>query len=553
MTIAIRRTRHAAATIAAVLLVSGCYSSAEPAATQPPQTEQDGPKGGETDGSGGFRLGQAPLSFTLFGNYDWYEMQPWGGDPATRWIKEHKRVTVESVPSGGKAAQTLNAMIASGALPDVIFTERGADVERLRKAGKLVPLDDYLNKYPNLKKWATPEAIRLLRSDDGKLYQFPNWHTATPTGNGGYSVNKIIYEELGSPPLETFDDLYRYLQRVKQSYPDVVPFETSILGQGVDLLYSGFAGDHPTLFVSQLAVPEGDKLTSIFADPVYRETMQFASKLYREKLLPRDALTQTLEQVRDKVTSGKTAVMAAYNVTDLTRRGNLTQQASASGVGYKLIWPLRKAGVDRAKVWPTQYDTTGWNVSVITTSAADPEGIFAYLDWLTGEEGQRIMNFGPESLYWSGTDESGMPLLKPNYFDETGEINRLLGVWDTFQWAGNSTFMGKVWESVEKQRPSSEKRNEKEPKKAINLETSYDATPFVNLDPEPSSEEGRIAEAVRNIYTEARAKALTAASDAEVIAVLDQADKEAKAAGYDRLLQYKTAKWRENRAKMGVK
>ncbi|MDF2721714.1 MAG: transporter substrate-binding protein, partial [Paenibacillus sp.] len=399
--------------------------------------------------------------------------------------------------------------------------------------------------------WATPETIRLLRSEDGKLYQFPNWHTSTPTGNGGYSINKKKVEELGSPPLETFDDLYRYLLQVKERYPDVVPFETSIMGQGVDLLYSGFAGDHPTLFVSQMAVPAGDKLTSIFADPVYKETMQFASKLYREKLIAQDTLMQSLEHVRDKVTSGKVAVMAAYNVTDLTRRGNLTQQASASGVGYKLIWPLRRDEVDKSKVWPTQYDSTGWNASVITTSAANPEGIYAYLDWLTGEEGQRILNFGPESLYWSGIDESGIPLLKPNYFDETGEINRLLGVWDTFQWAGNSSFMSKAWESVEKQRSLTEKGAR--PQQPINLQTSYNATEFVNLNPEPSSEEERIAEKVSEIYVRAKAEALGAGSDAEVIAVLERADKDARAAGYDKLLEFKTAKWRENRAKISAK
>jgi ABC-type glycerol-3-phosphate transport system substrate-binding protein len=326
----------------------------------------------------------------------------------------------------------------------------------------------------------------------------------------------------------------------------------TIRGQGIDVLYSGFADDHPTLFLSQLAVPEGERLTSIFTDPVYKETMLFASKLYREKLMSQQPLTQTLDQVREKVTSGQVAVMAAYNVTDLTRRGNLTQNASASGVGYKLIWPLRKAGVDRNKVWPTQYDSTGWNASVITTSAANPEGIFAYLDWLTGEEGQRILNFGPESLYWSGTDEAGSPILKPNYYDEIGEVNRLLGVWDTFQWAGNSTYMSKAWESVEKQRPSSEKDTKPQPT-AINLQTSFNATEFVNLEPDPTSEEGKIAEKVRGIYDEAKAKMLNARNDAEVVAALAQADKEATAAGYGKLLQYMTVKWQDNKQKLGLK
>ncbi|MDF2713542.1 MAG: transporter substrate-binding protein [Paenibacillus sp.] len=544
-------TRTGLTLLAAASLVTGCLSDKHDDGKKAQEMQSKQTDSG-SGGDGKFVLGKTPLAFSLFGNYDWYAMQPWGGDPATRWIKEHKKVSVTNIPSGGKAAQAFNSMLDSGGLPDVIFTERGVDVERLRKAGKLVALDPYVEKYPNLKKWAGSATLNLLRSEDGKLYLFPNWHTSAPTGNGGYSINNKIYGELGSPKLETFDDLYRYLQLVKQKYPDVVPFEVTIRGQGIDVLYSGFADDHPTLFLSQLAVPEGERLTSIFTDPVYKETMLFASKLYREKLMSQQPLTQTLDQVREKVTSGQVAVMAAYNVTDLTRRGNLTQNASASGVGYKLIWPLRKDGVDRNKVWPTQYDSTGWNASVITTSAANPEGIFAYLDWLTGEEGQRILNFGPESLYWSGTDEAGSPILKPNYYDEIGEVNRLLGVWDTFQWAGNSTYMSKAWESVEKQRPSSEKDAKPQPT-AINLQTSFNATEFVNLEPDPTSEEGKIEEKVRDIYDEAKAKMLNARNDGEVIAALAQADKEATAAGYGKLLQYMTVKWQDNKQKLGLK
>lgn len=544
------RTGLAACAAVAAMLPAGCFSD-KPGSTETAAEARSEPNDSGQSGAGSFVFGQAPLTFALYGNYDWYEMQPWGGDPATRWIKENKKVTVAGVPSGGKAAQTFQMMLESGPLPDVIFTERGADVEKLRKAGKLVPLDPYVDKYPNLRKWAGAATLDLLRSEDGKLYQFPNWHTSTPTGNGGYSVNMKLYEELGSPPLETYDDLYRYLQLVKRNYPNVVPFETSIFGQGIDVLYSGFADDHPPVLLSQMAVPQGDRLTSIFTDPVYKETMLYASKLYRERLIAQDALTQTLEQVRHKVTSGAVAVMAAYNVTDLTRRGNLTQQEAASGVRYQLVWPLRKAGVDRQKVWPTQYDSTGWNVSVITSGAANPEGIYAYLDWLTGEEGQRILHFGPESLYWSGKDESGLPVLKPNYYDETAEINRLLGVWDTFQWAGNSTFMSKAWESVEKQRALHERSPE--PQVPINLQTSFDASEFVGLEPDPESEEGRIAEQVRSIYDEARAAMLGASSDAEVAAALEQADKAAREAGYGKLLQFKTAKWLDNKRKLEAK
>ena len=116
------------------------------------------------------------------------------------------------------------------------------------KQDMLVPLDEYIEKYPNLKEWAGESTLNMLRAEDGKLYGFPNWYTSQPNGNTGYVVNEKIYKELGSPKLETTDDLYAYLKQVKEKYPNIVPYEPG-QGDGLDILYSAFAEDHPTAFV----------------------------------------------------------------------------------------------------------------------------------------------------------------------------------------------------------------------------------------------------------------------------------------------------------------
>jgi putative aldouronate transport system substrate-binding protein len=501
--------------------------------------------------------GNTPLQFTFFGNYDWYTMQPWGEDTATKWIKENKKVSVVAIPSGGASQQKFNTMLASDQLPDVIFTDRGPDVERLRRAGKLVALDPFLEKYPNLKKWASSDALNLLRSDDGKLYQFPNWYTTTPIGNGGYIVNDKIYRELGSPKLETFTDLYAYLVKVKDKHPELIPFEVSIMAQGIDILYSGFANDHPLINISNaegiFAVPEGNRFTSIFTDPVYKEAMQFGSKLYREKLVPQDALTQTLDQVREKVAAGKVAVAASFNVSDLTTRGNASLKEKDPNAGYSIIWPLHKEGVDKNKVWPTQYDLLGWNVNVITTNAKDPESIYAYLDWLTGEEGQRIITWGPEGIYWQWTNEKGAPIFSRKFFDDEKEYNRLYGIWDSFTWAGNTNFQTGIEESIFKQYPSGKEDWAAVAKNTVTRKTSFNATPYINLEPQPESEEGLISQKIKDIYKDTRARMLYAKSDEEIAALLEKAEKDAKKAGYPKLLAYKTDRWQQNLKKMNQK
>ncbi|CAM3477663.1 extracellular solute-binding protein [Marinicrinis lubricantis] len=508
---------------------------------------------GEDSGENGiFQLGSEPVEFSFYGNYDWYTMPEWGGDKATAWIKENMKVNIEAINSGGNAAQKLNTMIASNELPDVIWMERGADVEKLRAAGMLVPYDDYLEKYPNLKEWLGEEGLNMLRSPDGKVYQFPNWYTNQPNGNAGYVVNKKIYEELGSPKLETTEDFYNYLTMVKENYPDVVPFDPYLAkeGQGLDVLYSAFAENHPNIYVGIRGVPNGDQLTSIFTDPVFRESTQFASRLFREKLMSQDAFTQTLDQIKEKVNTGRVAVIASASPTEVGMEGHIQLTAQDPDAGYFMIWPIHKEGLDKNKIFTGTYNKLGWNVSVITKAAEDPEKIFAFLDWYTGPEGQRVIFWGPEGEYWDSVDEDGAPIFTEKYISDNEGLSKLQGITTNFQWNGNTVYIDTSKAKYEMTLPEDQRNWATRWQSEITWKTQADATEFINLDPMPDSEEGIIQQTVEDIFLEARAKALYAKSDEEVLEILDQAEKDAQAAGYDSLLQFKTAKWQENLKKL---
>jgi len=500
--------------------------------------------------SSGFVFGETPVNFSFYGNYDWYTMQPWGADPATKWIQENKKVTVTPVAAQGASVQKFNTMVASDDLPDVLFMDRGPLVEKLRKAGKLVALDPYLDKYPNLKKYAGEETLNMLRSEDGKLYQFPNWYTSTPMGNGGYMINKKIYAALGSPKLETFEDLRGYLKQVKEKFPEVVPFDIGFGTQGISILFSGFGEDRTGAFTSYGFVPNGDKLTSLFSDPTFKETLTFASSLFRDKLITQDALTQTKDQVVEKLNTGKVAVYASYDTSDLGSQATTELKKSDPEAGYKMIWPLHKEGVDPKKVYPNNYDSIGWNVNVITTEAENPEGIFAYLDWLTGEEGERVIFWGPEGLYWDGVDENGAPNWTEKFKTDVEERTKFMAITDSFQWAGNTSFIDGSKAANNMKLPEDQRDWAAEAQLTIAWKTSYNTTQFSNLAPDSSTEEGKALQKVADIETSVIAKALYAGSDAEVEKIIADGEASANKAGYQKLLEYETARWQENLKKI---
>ncbi|MBS4223033.1 extracellular solute-binding protein [Lederbergia citrea] len=508
---------------------------------------------GKTSDSGkessGFKLGEDDLEYTMYGHYDWYTMPNWGEDVATKWIKENMKVNVKPISSGGNAAQKFNTMIVSNDLPDVMWLDRGPDMDKLREAGALVPLDEYIEKYPNIKEWVGESTLNMLRAEDGKVYGIPNWYTSQPNGNTGYVVNDKIYKELGSPKLETTDDLYSYLKQVKEKYPDVIPYEPG-QGDGLDVLYSAFAEEHPSTFVGLRAIPNGDKMTSVFTDPVYRESMQYISKLFREKLISQDALTQTLDQVREKIMTGKFAVYAASSPTEISNLAHTVLRAEDPDAGLKMVWPFHKEGLDKNNIFPGTYSQLGWNVSVITQNAKNPEAIFAFLDWMVGPEGQRNIFWGPEGLYWDGTDADDAPIFTDKYVTDVEERDKLMETTNSFQWVGNTVYIDQSKTKFELTLPEDQQNWATRYQTEITWKTQYNGTEFANLTPMPDTDEGLTEQRVNDIYDEAHAKALHAKSDQEVLDILDGAEKSAQAVGYDKLLEFKTKKWQENVARM---
>ncbi|MGG1636818.1 extracellular solute-binding protein [Paenibacillus sp. NRS-1760] len=504
------------------------------------------------DNSGG-NDGPKPVTFSFYGHYDWLTTAPWADNEATKWILDNKKVTVKPIQSGGASVEKLNTMIVSDDLPDVIFTDRGATVDRLVQARKLVALDEYYDKYPNFKKYVKESTLNLLRSEDGKIYQIPNWYTSGTFGNGGWMVNIEIYNELGRPKLETFDDLYNYLIKVRDTYPDVVPLEVGEKGAGLELLYGGFKEGVTSKFIGMRGYPEGDKLVSIYEDSAFQESMKYISKLFRERLITQDAITQTQDAVKEKVNTGRVAVMIESNITTYGAEGHRELTKVKPDGGYEIIWPIHKAGLDKKNIFVSGFESLGWNVNVITTEAKDPEAIFAYYDWLTGPEGQKVLFFGPQGLYWDEQNEDGSPIPNENY--KNGDVNKrseTMRKFEDFNWAGNTTFIDKAKVSLEMALSEKLRSWETIAQSSVTWATSKDITEFVNVDPLPDSELGIISQQISDIFTVAFANMVFAKSDDEVASILEKTANDAEKAGLERLLEFKTEKWQANVKKINA-
>ncbi|MBB6729806.1 extracellular solute-binding protein [Cohnella zeiphila] len=493
-----------------------------------------------------------PLKYTIYPNYDWWTMQAWGDDPISKWIQDNKKVTIEPISSGGAAATKLNTMEVSGSLPDVIILER-KDVPRFVENGQLVALDSYLDKYPNAKAAIGEKTLGLLRAKDGHIYMLPNWFATKPTNNAGWVVNMKIYTALGSPKLETFDDLEAYLKLVKEKYPDVVPLEVGFQGDGIDtLIYAGMAEDHPSFYAndSMFVYPDGDQLKPVLEDPALKEAWQFAARLFREKLITQDAFTQTNDQYLEKVNAGRVAVYATGSAGPDGEQALRLLKAKDPTFDYKVIWPLHKEGLDPNKIWPGNWNSLGWNAIVITQKAKDPERIFAFYDWLVSQEGQTVTFFGPKGLLWDDLTPDGVPI--PNEYSKTISPDALEKI-HPGQWTdlfGNSALVDRIKTAQEELKPADQQSWLVRSQQDVLWKTSMNVDPFVNSDPDPNSPAGIASTQMIEFFKQTFAKAIYAKDDAEVVSIMEKADADSNKFGFDKYVRFKNDKWHENLQKI---
>ncbi|HEY0827975.1 MAG TPA: hypothetical protein VGE40_07770, partial [Bacilli bacterium] len=290
----------------------------------------------------------APLHFTRYVHYDLKNPKISSeNSPVRKWLSETQEVTIQEIATDGDAHGKLKSMIFSNSLPDVITLPRGQEYNELVQQGKLVALDEYVGKFPNIRSQISEETLNLLRSEDGKIYMLPNWFISgagRDKGLNGYAINTRIYKELGSPLLDTFTDLYHYLILVKQRYPDVIPLLTGETHDGnipaQNIFYTGFAEERipeMTQTDSLTSFPVNGDLESILTDPALTESFLYISKLFREQLLSPDALYRTKKQNEQSLIRGKAAVYVDFYVLDTISRVNKAISNDNTEAGYEMI------------------------------------------------------------------------------------------------------------------------------------------------------------------------------------------------------------------------
>lgn len=322
--------------------------------------------------------------------------------------------------TGQTAAEATGTLIASGEYPDFIDSD---DMAQLVDAGALVPLDDYIDQYPEFRDtWFTPEEWEKFRQPDGHIYwinPFGNTmgeSTATTHNDEAFWIQVRVLEWAGYPDIQTMDDYFKVIEDYMAANPTM---EDGTQNIGYTILCEDwryfclenagqFLAGHPndgSVLVDSETLTIGDYNTS-------EDTKKYLQKLneeYGKGFVDPESFTQTYDEYIAKLSTGRVLGMVdqwwdfAYTVNDVFKQQGL----DAKGCNYVPLGLTTEAGMENR--WHTYDDTVNQASGIaITTDCKDPDKAFKFIvDCAMDQELHDLRFWGVKDVDYQ-VDENGL-------------------------------------------------------------------------------------------------------------------------------------------------
>ena len=376
----------------------------------------------------------------------------------TEWLEEKTNVHIdwELVPSE-EAESKLNLMIASGDIPEIIFSIASPSQAQLYGSqGLFLPLNDLIAEHaPRLQKMfeVYPRAKDVATSKDGNIYIMPNVEDCFQCS---LAARLWIYQPwldaLGLDMPETTDELEQVLLAFKNQDPngngiaDEIPFSGTLSLDAWNgpldryfmnsFLYNPgqFGGGGPWL------VLQDGNVTPVYNQPEWREGLRYLHRLYAQGLIDPQTFTQDVDSLQrlgnnpDPVILGSATSGWWYDFVAM-------EPDSPRWTEYVAVPPLQGPRGVRYAAWePPWIDPS----AVITSACKDPALAVKWIDTLYWQEASLRSHDGVLGEDWRWAEEGelsveGKQALWKLLAESVGPNDRTWGGVGPAYW---SSFMG---------------------------------------------------------------------------------------------------------------
>lgn len=422
-------------------------------------------------------------------------------------------------------ANQLGLLIASNELPDIVFTT--TEFDRLSSSDICYSYNELLEKYPTEYEEFTEQqkAISGAFSKDDQYYTILNnfnsseeWEEASVAPNlPAIFYRKDIYEKLGSPKLETMDDLMNLFEMVKQEYPDMVPLGLN----GVWKLraissWVGSAGD------TFWGFDENGDVVYKACDKNYKEFLRVANDMARKGYFTAEAYAN--ENETDSTAEALAGRCFAYTWNSYPDKiVQLQTNSSDEEAEWALMPKLGDYGM-----YSTSY---GWGGMFVSKNCKNPEAAIKLITYLFSEEGRRLSKWGREGIDWTMNEETQFPEWSDEWLEDSKDSNLMNEKYNQWFYLGCNT--------IEDVMPQYANVSEEELPLWQTYKEGFKNYPEIALAaPFPSSDEGIVLEKLKEATKTEESKIIFAESDVEFEKAYDNYMDILKEIGVDKINTY---------------
>lgn len=316
--------------------------------------------------------------------------------------------------TGQTAAEAVGTLIAGGEYPDLIDGSDGT--AQLYDAGALIPLDEYLDDYPNLKELWSEEEWDKVRQDDGHIYWIPQFGNVyekdmAPAPAEAFWIQTRVLKWADYPEIKTLDEYFKLLEDYNAANPTMEDGTANIPYTILCDDWRYFCLENPPQFLagypndgSVIVDPETETIVDYNTIDEARDYFKKLNEEFGKGIVDQEAFTQSFDEYIAKLSSGRVLGMVDQWWQFIDARDSLKQQGlNEQGCNYV---PLALT-VDE-NVTPnynTEQAINPANGVGVSVSCEDPEGVLQFLNDILEPEVRILRGWGIEGVdYEIGED-----------------------------------------------------------------------------------------------------------------------------------------------------
>lgn len=327
--------------------------------------------------------------------------------------------------------EELAIMIENDNLPDLIYAdnyfraEQTSNSSLMGNEGLLIPWDEYIEKYPNIKELYTDEEWESLRQEDGHIY----WANVSGNTYGedkatmhyeyAFWIQARVLEWACYPEINTLDEYFDLLSRYALSNP-TMPDGTEVIP------YTVICDDWRLYFIESatfyldgyydcgmITVNEDNPENPYIVDCSVSKTAEYyfrkLNEIFNAGLMDEDFATQNFNEYIEKISSGRVLGMTDYYWNFAYSIGSDWEENGLKELGCDYV-PLAltiNEGQSSQYHLYTDYASTVIYSLAVTTQCSDPDSAFKFINDLLAQDMHDLRFWGIEGVDYL-VDENGL-------------------------------------------------------------------------------------------------------------------------------------------------